>query len=428
MITSLIQPLTRAVRVLIILFLAGGAGVMTGCDQALTDTAEAPTTPPPVTDDADLRAKIVQDREIMEARRRAYLEEGIVPDVPSSLSDDPRNPEFIFEGYSTPATAAEALAAQERAGKADDEPDVADKADAPKDLGVFINPATGEMWRWKPANVKQRVAELRALSKEGGSETETPGYAGAGTVEEDGVPFEESASKIIGNSDQRQIRSKTSGHSMTSYPWRAIGGLNPDGQNSNSPNALCTATKIGPRHLLTSGHCVHTGGGGGSFMWRDWWPGQDGMDKYVNGGDPSPKGVYNIQWYWVHSDWINSGQNNKDYAVLILYDSPSAVGLGWFGLKVDNTLANTSAWNFGYPSWGNTCENSTYTNNSCRNSMWGMSEKIVSTSLSYAYYKHDTQGGHSGSPVYQYNGGNRQIIAVHKGESVTTNRGIKITN
>ena len=46
-----------------------------------------------------------------------------------------------------------------------------------------------------------------------------------------------------------------------------------------------------------------------------------------------------------------------------------------------------------------------------------------------AYYKHDTQGGHSGSPIYQYNGGNRRIVAVHRGAySSIENRGVKITN
>jgi V8-like Glu-specific endopeptidase len=45
-----------------------------------------------------------------------------------------------------------------------------------------------------------------------------------------------------------------------------------------------------------------------------------------------------------------------------------------------------------------------------------------------AYYMHDTQGGHSGSPIYQYNGGNRQVVAVHKGAyTPLENRGVKVT-
>jgi V8-like Glu-specific endopeptidase len=216
---------------------------------------------------------------------------------------------------------------------------------------------------------------------------------------------------------------------MTCYPLRVIGALEPDGQDTDSPNARCTATKIGPRHLITAGHCVHTGGSGGSLVLRDWWAGQDGMDFYANGGAAAPNGVRNIQWYWIHSGWLNSAEYNRDYAVLILYDSSSTVGLGWFGYKVDWSLATTSAWNFGFPVWGNTCANSNWADNSCRNSMWGMSATIARTTATMAYYRHDTQDGHSGSPIYQYNGGNRQLVAVHKGAYTSVeNRGVKITN
>ncbi|NVB39313.1 hypothetical protein G6O69_15830 [Pseudenhygromyxa sp. WMMC2535] len=86
------------------------------------------------------------------------------------------------------------------------------------------------------------------------------------------------AEGIIG-SDDREIRSAYSGHSMTSVKqsWVRIGGLPPDGwdlEDSDIDNTSGTATKIGPRHLLTVGHAVWANG---FFYPKDWWAGEDGV-------------------------------------------------------------------------------------------------------------------------------------------------------
>ncbi|MFK7888601.1 MAG: serine protease [Gammaproteobacteria bacterium] len=380
--------------------------------------------PPAASIDTFETQRVMRDEFLAEAqiRREAYEKFGIVPPVPASLSRNPQDPDFRFAGYAREATDAEAEEALIHGRGADSIEGEDFREDT--DVGVFVNEA-GEMWRWKPRN--RRAVIEQAREKLGLDATAQASEAWSGKGAPRHIEGDQENERAILGTDSRNIRSADAGHSMTSYPLRAIGALAPNGRDGNSPNARCTATKFGPRHLLTAAHCVHGGGSGGGWSYKDWWGGQDGMNFYANGGDPSPNGVRDIQWYWVPSGWLDSGQNNRDYAVLILYDTPSTVGLGWLGTKVDYTLAGTSHWNFGFPIWGNTCANSNWSGNSCRNSMWGMSRNIARTTLSFAYYSHDTQDGHSGSPIYQYNGGNRKIVAVHKGAfSGLENRGVKI--
>jgi V8-like Glu-specific endopeptidase len=111
----------------------------------------------------------------------------------------------------------------------------------------------------------------------------------------------------------------------------------------------------------------------------------------------------------------------------MLYDNQNSVDIGSLGLKVDNTLAATPAWNFGYPGSSNECANSPLANNLCGKSMWGMEATITRTEVPYLFYKHDIQKGHSGSAIYQIDSNKRYIVGV-----VTTtysnieNRGVKI--
>ena len=181
--------------------------------------------------------------------------------------------------------------------------------------------------------------------------------------------------------------------------------------------------------MLTAAHCVFSEGGGvGSLKLRDWWPGADGIDDQFNGGDPTPNGYKNIEWYATSDYYIDNGWDTRDYAVLTLYDNQNSCSLGWFGYRVDLSLAGTSHWNFGYPYHTKSCPSSSpLADDDCGGSMWGMSAEIDSTSASYVFFDHDTQEGQSGSPIYDYNGGNRQIVAHVKGEWTRwDNRGIKM--
>lgn len=357
------------------------------------------------------------------ARKARYLATGVPPPVPAALSGNPSDPTFVFVGYADEATEADVADMEARMELELTQPmsraELASLSQTIYDqssLGLLVN-SVGETWRWRPSSLSVLLPDPNA--------TEDAPVNPSG-IDDDPPPLPQTRVGIIG-SDNRQMRSKVSGHNMTAYPWNTIGALNPDGQSSNSPSPRCTATKIGPRHLLTAGHCVWTGGAGGAKRLRDWWRGQDGLDQTINGGDPSPNGYKNIWWYWVAPGWYDHGWASQDYAVLMLYDNQDSANIGTLGLKVDNTLAGTSAWNFGYPGSANECANSPLANNLCGKSMWGMSANITRTEVPYLFFKHDVQKGHSGSAIYQIANNLRYIVGVATTTySSIENRGVKI--
>jgi hypothetical protein len=397
------------------------------------------TNDPPETQDVEtaLTAEEKQyaaDMEFFRKRREAYQATGRNPTVPPSLSSNPLDPEYEFAGYMKIATPEEErlddkLVAANWPPKASSEEiasyswtleqELADGA-----FGMFVNDA-GEKWRYRPRNLPERLRALR-LSRGGGDVRDAGPHIGAS-----GPLGETSQGLHIIGGDDREMRSFLSGHSMTSYPWRAFGALVPNGDSTSAaPNVSCSGAKIGERYVLTSGHCVFTAGGGeGSLKTRDWWPGADGLRKTVLNGDPSPNGKKNVLWYYYSKRFVEDGWWSRDYSVLVLYDNQSSCNLGSLGYRVDNSLAGTDTWNFGYPDEGGNCPGSPDPNDNCAGSLWGTSKQITRTEVPYIFHTHDAVGGQSGSPVYDFNNGNRQILGIHQGSyTAVENRGIKIRN
>lgn len=372
-------------------------------------------------------------------RRAAFERTGEAPTVPPSLSADLEDPEYVFLGYMPIATAEERKAhfarlKQEKPRK----PSAAEtrsRSLADQEIvAIFVNSA-GEKWGYKPRHLAERLTEIR--SARGAARVRSAagdvgvGAEAAGELAEsltEGIDLM-TGRDVLGDVDSRILRSAINGFEMTDYPWRALGALVPDASDlSGVPPVSCSATKIGERILLTAAHCVFTAGGGvASLMANDWWPGADGLDLTINGGDPSPNHYKNIVWYAADANYIDDGWTSRDFAILVLHDNQSSCDLGWFGYRVDNSLAGSEMWNFGYPGVTRDCDASPLGNNDCGGSMYGMSETVTRTDATYLYYQHDTINGQSGSPIYDYNGGNRQVVGVHKGPfSLAENRGVKI--
>lgn len=390
----------------------------------------APTTAAVVDDEA---RRYAADMAFFAARRAEFDKTGAIPTVPPSLSSDPHDPEYAFLRYVHIGTAAERAAYDARLEAAGaPEPSAEERADfettfeqdaASGFVGVYVNDA-GEMWGYRPRDISARLRALRAArgnpdARDVKASATVPDLGEAGTALRVG---------IIG-ADNRELRSGLSGDSMTSYPWRAFGALVSNGWNTSQiPDVHCSATKIGERYLLTAGHCAFdAGGGAGTLFPTDWWPGADGLTKKLGDGDPSPNGYKNILWYYYSKKFVDKGWSSRDYAVLVLYDNASSCNLGSLGYRVDNSLAGQATWNFGYPGEGRACAASPAADGKCSGSMWGSSSSITRTEVPYIFYKHDTDHGQSGSAVYDYNGGNRQIV----GHAISTytaveNRGAKL--
>jgi V8-like Glu-specific endopeptidase len=388
-----------------------------------------------------LAAQDLEDKKFFAERRAAFERTGEAPTVPRSLSADPADSEYVFLGYMPIADAKQRM--DHFARLKTEKPRKPSAAEArsrslrdQEIAAVFVNEA-GEKWGYKPRNLDERLAGLRSASGSsrlrGAEGNPGVGVEGAGELME--VPSEGikqiTGKDVLGGVDNRILRSAVTGFDMTAYPWRALGVLVPDASNlANIPPVSCTATKIGERILLTAAHCVFAQGGGvASLMPSDWWPGGDGLDKTMTGGDPSPNHYKNVIWYAFDPKFVDDGWATRDFAILVLHDNQSSCDLGWFGYRVDNSLAASEMWNFGYPGENQNCTASPRGDDNCGGSLYGMSETVTRTDASHLYYQHDTTGGHSGSPIYDFNGGNRQVVGVHQGPFTgVENRGVKIRN
>lgn len=370
--------------------------------------------------------------------RRAALEQtGIAPTVPSSLSADPYDPQYVFLGYMPIATREqeEAHFARQRTQtiRPASEEELASTFGDQEIALVFVN-AAGEQWGLRSRGLADQLA-ARRLALGGSDARDIGGSTGDDRVVLDEIaapqpePIRLKTGRGVLGSDDRSLRSADNGFNMTSYPWRAMGVLVTDGANTaNGPNVKCSAFKVGERHLLTAAHCVFTEGGGeGSLMLRDWWPGADGLDKSMNGGDPSPNNYKNILWYAYDPKYLFNGWDSRDFAVLVLADNQSSCNLGWFGYREDYSLAGTWMWNFGYPAQTQTCSASPRGDKQCGGSVYGMEAKITRTEAPYLFFKHDTTEGHSGSPVYDLVDGIPQAVGIVKASYTSVeNAGIKI--
>jgi V8-like Glu-specific endopeptidase len=237
-------------------------------------------------------------------------------------------------------------------------------------------------------------------------------------VEPEGEPRPESPRGSSGGigiesvwgADNRVLRLST-----TSYPWRAMGAILPPGSNTSN----CSGSLIGPRHLLTAGHCIHQGGGGPDAGWfpnRKVAPGQSGIGNF-------PNGLKNHAWYFSVVGWFDWADPAYDYAMIVLQDLDSTAHLGWLGWRSSDH--DGEFWTFGYPAWWQTCAASPSANGLCNNYLYG-DDNTASPILSKQIgHKADTQGGQSGSPMYKYNGGDRRVIAVH---AYAGNWGTRVTS
>ncbi|MBX2802793.1 MAG: trypsin-like serine protease [Myxococcales bacterium] len=415
------------------------SGLDTGLPPDTTTEPDSSTEPPhsfPFGDPADFPDDIAAEEEqyardmaFFEARREAYQATGAIPTVPPSLSDDPEDPQFEFAGYMRIATADEQE--RDRLAREDKEPAEPSReelAEEDRELyedelaGTFVNDA-GEMWDWLPRDLKGSLEAERAARGDVDTRAADESHYLQEEVELQGL-------RAVLGGDGRSMRSAYSGHDMTRFPWRVIGSLETNGKpRDQTPVGRCTASKYGERHLLSAAHCVFSEGGGeGSLKTRDWWPGADGIHDVNDGGDPTPNGYKNIQWYYYDKKYVENGWDTRDFVVLVLYDNANSCSFGGLGYRVDYSLAGTDHWNFGYPLHSKECPSSSpVADDQCKGSMWGMKAEIDSTSVSYVFHDHDTNEGQSGSPIYDYNGGNRQIVAHVKGTwTGSDNRGIKL--
>ncbi len=172
---------------------------------------------------------------------------------------------------------------------------------------------------------------------------------------------------------------RTKVNPTTTYPARSTAWI------VFNSGLTCTGWFISPSTVATAGHCVHSGGSGGSWYSRSTYKIYPGRN-----GSSSPYGYCTAKSLHSVTGWTVSNSNNHDYAAIKL-NCTAGNTVGWFGFYwTTASLAGTSATIQGYPG------------DKASGTQWKMSGSIATNGTYRIGYTIDTYGGQSGSAVWTY--------------------------
>jgi len=248
-----------------------------------------------------------------------------------------------------------------------------DQIQAIEDLAGLEGEAIDELRKTLPvAKVEHDIEDIEFVSK-------TEGFA----------PPE--FRRVFGTDDRTMITN------MSSYPLSTIGRTHTD-------RGFCTATLVGPRHILTASHCIDWRSDG-SIGWLEFELGRIGSSVRERAWATS------VHWYKkITGSIIWDTDALYDFAVVVL-DRPIGMTSGWMG-----TITYSQSWDdqpmfqhVGYPTeqplFQGQCaiDNSATLNNNVN--------QLLRTNC-------DTRPGHSGGPMYaQVESGLIDIVGVCSNDS-----------
>jgi V8-like Glu-specific endopeptidase len=206
---------------------------------------------------------------------------------------------------------------------------------------------------------------------------------------------------VIGTDDRVQVIN------TREVPWKRIVQLTITAGNGRK--FLGSGALIGPRTIITAGHCVYMSTQGGYVREIQCTPGRN--------GDQKPYGTMNASRVWTVRGWTVHHHRDCDFAAVILPRPFQASDLGSFGfanfgdLELMSSRLNLS----GYPG------------DKPLGTQWYHGRVGKSVTSTRVYYDIDSMGGQSGSPVWvRRPDGRRYMVAVHTTGAPTGNSGVRI--
>jgi glutamyl endopeptidase len=192
---------------------------------------------------------------------------------------------------------------------------------------------------------------------------------------------------VIGDTDDRTRILET-----VQSPWRQICALEIEG--TNGAGFIGTAWFVGPRTLVTAGHCVHHPDLGG-------WARQITVSPGRNGDTLPFDSVVSTRLSAIDA-WTSSQDPDFDYGAIHLKD-PLGDQLGWFAIDAlsDADLARRKVNISGYPGTPGFGKE-----------QWFHSNGVLRTTQRRVFYDVDTSAGQSGAPVWIYRDGSDEPLAI----------------
>lgn len=208
---------------------------------------------------------------------------------------------------------------------------------------------------------------------------------------------------VIGDDDRREIVT------TTDFPWRCICSLRITAADGSG--WIGTGWLVGPRLLVTAGHCVYVHDRGGWVKQIEVIPGRRASER--------PYGSCIATSFWSVRGWTDYRDRKYDYAAILLpSDRRYGDDLGWFGFAVrpDPVLGGAIVNISGYPG------------DKPSGTQWFHAKAMADVDERVLTYTIDTAGGQSGAPVWiKYADGSRYGVGIHTNGHITGNSATRIS-